>query len=64
MAARSGRPATAALSEPLLPSRTMRIAVLSDIHANLPALNAVLKAIGSVDAVWHLGDVGIGRAHV
>jgi diadenosine tetraphosphatase ApaH/serine/threonine PP2A family protein phosphatase len=35
----------------------MRIAVLSDIHANLPALDAVLKAIGSVDAVWHLGDV-------
>jgi len=35
----------------------MRIAVLSDIHSNLPALNAVLKAIGSVDAVWHLGDV-------
>jgi diadenosine tetraphosphatase ApaH/serine/threonine PP2A family protein phosphatase len=41
----------------------MRIAVLSDIHANLPALNAVLKAIGSVDAVWHLGDVvGYGPA--
>jgi predicted phosphodiesterase len=35
----------------------MRIAVLSDIHSNLPALNAVLKAVGSVDAVWHLGDV-------
>lgn len=35
----------------------MRIAVLSDIHANLPALNAVLEAIGSIDAVWHLGDV-------
>jgi predicted phosphodiesterase len=35
----------------------MRIAVLSDIHANLPALDAVLKAIGSVDVVWHLGDV-------
>ncbi len=35
----------------------MRIAVLSDIHANLVALDAVLAAIGSVDAVWHLGDV-------
>ncbi len=35
----------------------MRIAVLSDIHANLPALDAVLGALGSVDAVWHLGDV-------
>ncbi len=35
----------------------MRIAILSDIHANLPALDAVLAAIGAVDAVWHLGDV-------
>ena len=36
---------------------TVRIAVLSDIHANLVALDTVLAAIGSVDAVWHLGDV-------
>ncbi len=35
----------------------MRIAVLSDVHSNLPALDAVLAAIGTVDAVWHLGDV-------
>jgi diadenosine tetraphosphatase ApaH/serine/threonine PP2A family protein phosphatase len=35
----------------------VRVAVLSDIHANLVALDAVLAAIGSVDAVWHLGDV-------
>jgi predicted phosphodiesterase len=35
----------------------MRIAVLSDIHANLPALDAVLAAAGPVDALWHLGDV-------
>jgi diadenosine tetraphosphatase ApaH/serine/threonine PP2A family protein phosphatase len=35
----------------------MRIAVLSDIHANLPALDAVLAAAGEVDAIWHLGDV-------
>lgn len=35
----------------------MRIAVLSDIHANLVALDAVLAAIGRVDAAWHLGDV-------
>lgn len=35
----------------------MRIAVLSDIHANLVALDAVLADAGSVDAVWHLGDV-------
>ena len=35
----------------------MRIAVLSDIHGNLPALNAVLEAIKPYDAVWQLGDV-------
>jgi predicted phosphodiesterase len=35
----------------------VRVAVLSDIHANLLALDAVLEAIGRVDAVWHLGDV-------
>jgi len=35
----------------------MRIAVLSDIHANLPALEAVLEALGRVDAIWNLGDV-------
>jgi diadenosine tetraphosphatase ApaH/serine/threonine PP2A family protein phosphatase len=42
---------------PLLGSTGMRIAVLSDIHANLPALDAVLTAAGDVDAVWQLGDV-------
>jgi predicted phosphodiesterase len=35
----------------------VRVAVLSDIHANLVALDAVLASVGSVDAVWHLGDV-------
>ena len=35
----------------------MRVAVLSDIHANLVALDAVIGAFDSVDAVWHLGDV-------
>jgi len=35
----------------------MRIALLSDIHANLTALEAVLAAVGSVDRIWHLGDV-------
>jgi len=35
----------------------MRIAVLSDIHANLHALDAVLESAGVVDAIWHLGDV-------
>ncbi|HEX8940180.1 MAG TPA: metallophosphoesterase family protein [Candidatus Limnocylindrales bacterium] len=35
----------------------MRVAVLSDIHANLVALDAVIASLGSLDAVWHLGDV-------
>ena len=41
----------------------MRIAVLSDIHGNLHALEAVLESIGrdEPDAVWCLGDlVGYG----
>jgi len=33
------------------------VAVLSDIHSNLHALQAVLDSLGTVDAVWHLGDV-------
>lgn len=35
----------------------MRILVVSDIHANFVALEAVLKDAGSFDAVWCLGDV-------
>lgn len=35
----------------------MRILVISDIHANLTALEAVLASAGEVDAVWCLGDV-------
>jgi diadenosine tetraphosphatase ApaH/serine/threonine PP2A family protein phosphatase len=35
----------------------MRILVCSDIHANLPTLDAVLEDAGQVDAVWCLGDV-------
>jgi predicted phosphodiesterase len=39
----------------------MRILVLSDIHANLTALEAVLADAGEVDATWCLGDlVGYG----
>lgn len=40
----------------------MRVLVLSDIHANLAALEAVLRdAKGEYDAVWCLGDtVGYG----
>lgn len=35
----------------------MRIAVLSDIHANLPALESVIADLPQVDAVWVLGDI-------
>lgn len=35
----------------------MRILVLSDIHANLTALDTVLKDAGEVDATWCLGDI-------
>jgi predicted phosphodiesterase len=37
----------------------MRIAILSDIHANLPALEAVLRDVDGTapDEVWNLGDV-------
>jgi predicted phosphodiesterase len=35
----------------------VRILVVSDVHANIRALDAVLAAAGTVDAVWHLGDV-------
>jgi diadenosine tetraphosphatase ApaH/serine/threonine PP2A family protein phosphatase len=37
----------------------MRVAVISDIHANLPALEATAEAIGreSPDEIWCLGDV-------
>ncbi|WP_448591634.1 metallophosphoesterase family protein, partial [Thermoflexus hugenholtzii] len=39
----------------------MRILVLSDVHANLEALEAVLADAGSWDALWFLGDlVGYG----
>jgi len=39
----------------------MRFAVLSDIHANLPALEAVAADLPPVDQVWVLGDtVGYG----
>jgi diadenosine tetraphosphatase ApaH/serine/threonine PP2A family protein phosphatase len=35
----------------------MRVAVISDIHANLGAFEAVIADWGDVDAVWCLGDV-------
>ncbi len=42
----------------------MRIAIISDVHANLAALEAVLRhaeAQGATDGLWCLGDtVGYG----
>lgn len=39
----------------------MRALVVSDIHGNLQALEAVLAAAGEVDQLWNLGDaVGYG----
>ena len=35
----------------------MRIAVLSDIHANLAALEAVASDLPPIDQVWVLGDI-------
>ncbi len=39
----------------------MKVALLSDIHANLAALEAVLAAVGAADQLWVMGDtVGYG----
>jgi len=35
----------------------MRIAVLSDVHANLSALEAVRADLSGIDQVWVLGDI-------
>ena len=35
----------------------MRVLVVSDIHANLTALEAVLEDAGDFDAMWCLGDI-------
>ena len=35
----------------------MKIAVISDIHSNLEALNSALDALPEIDAIWCLGDV-------
>jgi predicted phosphodiesterase len=39
----------------------MKILVISDIHANLTALQAVLADAGKIDEAWCLGDlIGYG----
>lgn len=35
----------------------MRYGVISDIHANMEALEKVLEALADVDAIWCLGDI-------
>ncbi len=35
----------------------MKVLVMSDIHSNRTALEAVLEAAGSVGAIWCLGDI-------
>jgi diadenosine tetraphosphatase ApaH/serine/threonine PP2A family protein phosphatase len=35
----------------------MRLAVLSDIHSNAPALEAALEAVAEFDQLWVLGDI-------
>ena len=35
----------------------MRVAIISDIHANLVAFETVLEACQPFDVVWCLGDV-------
>lgn len=46
----------------------MRLAVISDIHGNIPALETViddLKSVGEVDLIWCLGDLAAtgGQPH-
>jgi diadenosine tetraphosphatase ApaH/serine/threonine PP2A family protein phosphatase len=36
---------------------SVRVAIVSDIHSNLAALNAVVEHAGTVDAIWCLGDI-------
>src|SRR5829696_6666866 len=55
--------ATSRITIPARPRLPMRVAVISDIHGNFHALEAVLAAIDETgaDAVWCLGDlVGYG----
>ena len=42
---------------PRYTATAMRYVLISDIHANLPALEAVLADAGDADALYHLGDL-------
>jgi Icc-related predicted phosphoesterase len=58
------RTPTAAAGRPLQRSYThgMRVAVLADIHSNLPALDAVLREVAAVgaDAIVLVGNMTVG----
>ena len=41
----------------VLTLKLMRVLIISDIHANLTALEAVLEDAGDIDATWCLGDI-------
>ena len=43
-------------SEPIR-STAVRLGIVSDVHGNLPALEAVLDDMGPVDELWCLGDI-------
>lgn len=55
VAAKTHRATAAAI----VAARAMRVAVITDVHANRQALDAVLAAVDAegVDAVWCLGDI-------
>ena len=48
---------TAALRQKFSQGLSMRYLVLSDIHSNLEAFQAVLDDAGPVDEIWCLGDI-------
>jgi len=47
----------ALISTPGIRRKTLHCAIISDIHGNLSALEAVLEDAGAVDQIWCLGDV-------
>ena len=52
---KSGRRFSAPIKKGI--QQPMRVLIISDIHANLTALDAVLREAGTVDAAWCLGDI-------
>ena len=51
---------------PAYHGREMRIAIIADVHANLVALEAVLRhaeAWGATDGLWCLGEAAVEGSH-